>query len=47
MTNLNEFKVDELEQRLEMGKWSAKVGTSTNTKTQVTTVKTEIGWTSN
>lgn len=43
MSNLGDFKVEALEQRLEMGKWSAKVGTSTNTSTGVTTLKTELG----
>lgn len=36
------FEVEELEERIEFGKWSAEAGTSTDTNTGVTTVTTSV-----
>lgn len=40
MLNINDFKIEELEQRLEMRKWTAKASivTETDTNTGVTTI---------
>jgi len=43
MTNLDEFKVEELEQRLEMAKWSASLsGSNSDGGTVTGTVKVEF-----
>lgn len=41
MKNLNDFKVEELEQRLEMKKWTLKaaIGTETDTRSGVTKIQ--------
>lgn len=39
-----DFKIEELEPRLEMGKWSAKAGSKQDWKTGTVTTYQEISW---
>jgi len=38
------FEVEELEERIEFGKWSAEAGSSTDTSTGATTIDTKVRW---
>ncbi|MFW5804069.1 MAG: hypothetical protein ACOCWG_02440 [bacterium] len=41
---IDKFKIEELEPRLEMGKWSGKAGSSQNWSTGEVTTNQEVSW---